>query len=297
MNGKHKRLELDTGASGLLISRGSAISAGLIPEAEIKTGGLGDRGPADAYVTHVDNIRIGDMEFRNCVVRVLEKRSALDVDGLIGSDVFRNYLVTIDTPSRELRLAPLPSLPNQAPKPAGLATGGEGEIPSNTGTGAEPRPAPRDRYVPPEMKDWARVYRIGHHLIVPTYLVLPTGVSSGPPKLFILDTGASTPLISPAAAREVTHVESNDRMHIHGINGEVKDVKQADDLTIQFAGVRQRMVGTTSIDTSGISKNVGLEISGFIAFPTLSELILTIDYRDDLLHAVYDPNHGLHIRR
>jgi len=57
INGKRKRLEIDTGSSGVTISRGSAISAGLIPEAEIKTGGFGDRGPANTCVTHVDDLR------------------------------------------------------------------------------------------------------------------------------------------------------------------------------------------------------------------------------------------------
>ena len=61
-----------------------------------------------------------------------------------------------------------------------------------------------------------------------------------------------------------------------------------------MAGVRQRLRGLSSFDTSNLSRETGLEIAGLIGFPTLEELVLTIDYRDDLIHVVYDPNHGFH---
>ncbi len=281
MNGKRKRLEIDTGASGLLLSRSSAISAGLVPEAEIKTGGIGDDGPTGAYVTHVDHLKIGGMEFHNCMVRVVEKRSALEVDGLIGSDVFRNYLVTLDIPSREVRLAPLPKRPEEGKAPESLAT-------DDDESSSPARPAPQDGYIAPEMKDWTRVYRVGHQLIV------PTRIGNAPLKLFVLDTGASEGLISPRAAREVTHVSSDDLARVSGISGKVKKVQEADEVTITFAGVQQKLRGMRSIDTSNLSHGVGLEIAGFIGFPTLRELVLTIDYRDDLVHVVYDPNQGFH---
>ncbi len=291
MNGKRKRLEIDSGASGILLSRGAALSAGLVPEAEVSAAGLGDKGARSTFVTHVDSLRIGSMEFRNCIVHVVEKRNILEVDGLIGPDVFRNYLVTLDIPARELRLAPLPAPPDQAPQPAGLATTGEG-------TEAQPaldtQPALHDRYIAPEMKNWARVYRIGHDLIFPTYLISPKGDPITPPRLFVMDTGAATPIISPDAARVVTHVEQDFHTHLRGVSGEVRDVLQADLLTIQFAGLRQQMRGTVSVDLSGISRDVGMEIGGFIAFPTLRDLTLTIDYRDNLVDVVYDPKHGSH---
>ena len=285
MNGKRKRLEIDTGSSGLLISRSSAISAGLVPEAEVSTNGIGDRGPAGAYLTHVDDLRIGAMEFRNCMVRVLEKRSALDVDGLIGTDVFRGYLVTLDTPARELRLAPLPKRPDEAATNKALATTGDAAA---GGESTSAPPAPKDRYIAPEMKEWTPIYRIGHQLIV------PTSIGNAPQKLFIMDTGAAVALISPEAAREVTHVAGNDFLHVHGLSGDVNKVSEADSVTIRFARVQQRISGMTAIDTGNISRNLGLEIAGFIAFPTLSDLVITIDYRDDLIHVVYDPNHGFH---
>ena len=279
LNGHKSVLKLDTGASGLLISQEAAQRAGLIAEAEIKTGGIGDEGPADTYVTHVDDIKIGEMEFRNCMVRVLERPNAFEEDGLIGSDVFRRYLVTLDMPGLELRLAALPKVPEE------LA---EGEIALNTsgeGVGSTAKRGVRDRYIAPEMKDWTKIYRMEHELI------FPTRIGSGPTKLFIMDSGASRGLISQEAAREVTGV-SNGRTQVRGINGNVSTVYRTADVTIQFAGVRQASQGMSAIDTSDISKRAGVEIAGFIGFPTLRELVITIDYRDNLVHVVYEPKHG-----
>ena len=38
--------------------------------------------------------------------------------------------------------------------------------------------------------------------------------------------------------------------------------------------------------TPGISRSLGIEIAGFLAYPTLKELIISIDYRDKLIHVV-----------
>ena len=211
-NGKRKRLEIDTGASGLLLSRSVAKSAGLIPELDIKAGGIGDQGLANAFVTHVDDIKIGSMEFKNCMVQVLEHGDVLGVDGLIGTDVFKNYVVTLDIPGREVRIGPLPKRPDEsAAKPTSLATSDEEQAPVSEADSA------KDRYIAPEMKDWTPVFRTGH------YLIFPTLIGKAPVKLFMMDTGASHGMITPDAAREVTHVSGGSDMRVRGINGEVKE--------------------------------------------------------------------------
>jgi len=279
LNGKKKRFQIDTGASGLLISRSAAASAGIISEAESLGGGIGDKGLTKELLAHVDSLRIGELEFHNCLVRVFDKRSVLEVDGLIGADVFSSWLVTLDIPSREVRLAPLPKRPDDTEHQSSeLDTAGGGE---------NNEAVPHDRYVAPEMRTWTPVFRYNHNLIFVTHL------NKGPSKLFIMDTGASTTLISPAAAKEVTGV-SGSNAQVRGISGEVNNVSEADNLTIQFAGVRHRLLDTLAIDTSNLGRGSGVEISGLIGFPTLRELIITIDYRDNLVHIVYDPNKGFH---
>lgn len=279
LNGKKKRFQIDTGASGLLISRSVAASAGLISEAESRGGGLGDSGPVKELLAHVDSLRIGQLEFHNCLVRVFDKKNVLDVDGLISTDVFSAWLVTLDIPSREVRLNPLPKRPDDDARPSELDTAGQGE---NAET------IPRDRYIAPEMKDWTQVFRYGHDLIFPT-LIGKTAAS----KLFIMDTGASRTLISPAAAKEVTGVGGSEA-RVKGISGQVKDVSEADSVDIVFAKVRSPLRNILAVDTSGLGRGSGVEISGLIGFETLRQLVITIDYRDNLVHIVYDPTHGFH---
>jgi predicted aspartyl protease len=287
LNGKKRRLEIDTGASGLMLTSSVAKAAGLVPELETKSGGIGDEGAAGTFVTHVDDIRIGAMEFKNCRVRVLEPGNTLektpDIDGLIGTDVFQDYVVTLDFPSREVRIASLPPRPGeQAAAVSSLATSDDTHAQTSIAERA------KDRTIAPEMKDWTPVFRSAHFLIFPTY------IGNAPVKLFIMDTGASQSLISLDAAREVAQVSGFSAPTMKGLNGEVQKVQVADKVTIGFAGVHQVVGGMTSIDTSSISRNVGVDISGFIGFPTLRELVISIDYRDSLVHVVYNPNKGYH---
>ena len=287
LNGHKRILEIDTGASGLLITRAAALSAGLAPEAETKTSGFGDEAATGGSISHVERIRIGGMEFKNCMVRVLDsKRSITAVSGLIGTDVFANYLVTLDMPMRELRLSSLPKRPDEAQPKDGLKTTGEAP---GTDAAAANEPV-HDRYIAPEMKTWTRIYREGHDLIV------PTKIGAAPVKLFILDTGSQVPLISLAAAREVTGVYGSDMADLRGLSGQVRKTAEASTVNVQFGGVQQRVNGMVTVDTSSISRELGVEIAGFLAFPTLDELLIQIDYRDDLLHVVYDPTQGYHRR-
>ena len=282
INGKRKRLEIDTGASGLLLSRSAAKAAGLVPELETKAGGIGDQGPANAYVTHVDDIRVGAMEFRNCMVRVVETSSVLDTDGLIGTDVFRDFVVTLDIPSREVRLGPLPRRPEEkSAKPVTLQTSDQ-DAPMSIAESAQ------DRYIAPEMKDWTPVFRSDH------FLIFPTVIGNAPTKLFMMDTGAMQSMISPAAAREVTHVSGDPYVKVKGISGEVQNVMAAENVSITFAGVRQVTRGMEAFDSSLLTRAAGAELSGAIGFPTLRELVISIDYRDNLVHVVYDPKKGYH---
>ncbi len=283
LNGHRKRFELDTGASGLVITREAARALGLIQEVETKSGGLGDDGLQNVFVSHVDDVKVGNMDFHNCQVRVFEGKNVLQADGLIGADTFRNFLVTLDMPGLEIRLAPLPPRPDETAGKASLGTEGDAADEKTPQTLAQ---AARDRYVAPEMKGWTPVFRYSHLLIFPTF------VGKANVKLFAMDTGAGVNLISPAAAREVTSVSKDNDTRIRGISGQVKEISATGDISIAFAGVRQLANSMTSIDTSGITSASGVELSGFIGYPTLKELTITIDYRDNLVHIAYAPHLG-----
>jgi hypothetical protein len=48
----------------------------------------------------------------------------------------------------------------------------------------------------------------------------------------------------------------------------------------------------TTFDMSGISRGVGMDVSGFLGASTLNVLTIFIDYRDGLMKFEYDPNRG-----
>jgi Flp pilus assembly protein TadD len=278
-NGKQRRLEIDTGATGLLLTKSAASALHLEPEHTTKIGGVGDEGAVDSFIAKVKSIKIGGLEFQDCDVQVLgtTPKGMGAQDGLIGGDVFSSFLLTLDFPGRTLKLDPLPQRPGDTPA---------ANAPS-LNTGVSPVFAePQDAYRDPSMKDWVRVLRSGHDLIVPVGL----NSAAGPWRLFILDTGAAMDLISPDAAREVAKVDKGSARGVVGISGEVKNTWTTAPMKLYFANLVAPNHGLIAIDTSNLGRSSGTEISGLIGAPTLHQLTFSIDYRDNLVHFTFDPN-------
>ncbi len=269
-NGTTAHLLLDTGAGGILIDHKLAEKAGVEHVVESSIRGIGDKGAVGSYVGHVDKIQIGDIEFEDCNIQVSDQSSVADDEGLIGAVVFSRFLVDLDMPNRKLRLSPLPARPDE------LAT--ETALESDQ----ERTPHFSDRYIAPEMKSYTPIFRFGHMLLIPTKL------NDSVAKLFLIDTGSFSNLISPDAAREVTKVSDDPRMHVKGISGSVKSVYTGDELTLTFANLRQKNEDIVSVDMKGISDGAGTEVSGTLGFTMLRMLDLKIDYRDGLVSFFYD---------
>jgi hypothetical protein len=227
-------------------------------------------------IAHVASVKIGGIEFTNCPVEILEKWSVLDSDGLIGGDVFGDSLLTLDFPKHELRIAPLPLRPGET----------EADREKLERAGDDAVLEPHDPYVAPDMAKWQRVYRSGHELLMPTGIVETKQIkdtAAWKEKLFLLDTGADSNLISPGAAREVTKISRDEGMDIRGLQGSVNKVYEAGKFTLTFAALRLDSPSMTSIDTTSISHNAGVEVSGLIGAPALFQVVLHIDYRDNLV--------------
>jgi tetratricopeptide (TPR) repeat protein len=296
LNGTRSNVMLDTGASGIVVKRRIAEKAGITKLTETRIGGVGDKGFKNAYIGTAKSIRIGQLEFQDCPVQVIESRSVADEDGLIGADVFEDFLVEIDFPNEKLKLGELPKVPGQSDRQVALKNDeddSEDQEPSEkteAAPGAAAKEAastaqsagPQDRYIAPEMQSFTRVFRIGHDLLI------PTRIGDAPSKLFLLDTGALTNSISPAAAREVTKVHGDSDMFVKGISGLVKNVYSANKAVIQFGHLRQENQDMLSFDTTSISDNSGTEVSGFLGFSMLRFLDIKIDYRDALVDFTYD---------
>jgi tetratricopeptide (TPR) repeat protein len=295
INGQKSKLLLDTGAGGITVNRKLATRAGVQRLADVRIGGIGDKGDSKGYAAYADSIRIGSLEFRNCPVYVIDKNSLTDEEGLVGADVFQRFLIELDFPGRKLRLSQLPARPGEPQIKPSLATdtdeddsGSESDPKpaGGTGNGANPAPAPKhfDRYIGPEMSSYARVFRFSHMLLV------PTKINNAPGKLFLIDSGAWNNMITPDAAREVTKVHGDSDTIIKGLSGSVKKVYETGTVVLEFGSLRQKNEEMVAFDLSNISRDVGTEVSGTLGFAMLNLLKLKLDYRDALVKFEYVPN-------
>lgn len=279
-NGKKRRMQIDTGASGILLTPGAARRLGLTAEFHLKTGGIGDQGSVDSYLTHVDVIEIGNVTFANCMVEVLQKDRLDGVDGLIGLDVFDRWLATLDYPGTQLLLNPLPPRPGE--KTAGLNDSAPpGELQDNDG-------APHDPVIPDSMKDWLHVIRIGHDVL------LPAALNGGRTHYVIMDTGSSQTVLASAFAHEAGKLHEESMVQFTGISGKINKTYVLDRAELIFGGMfRLPQMGYFAFDMSKLSHDEDVEVSGLIGLPTLSLLTITVDYRDNLLQFKYDPKRAV----
>ena len=285
INGKASRLLLDTGASGILISSHLANLAGLKPGSDVPMGGFGDKPDATAHVAYADSVKIGEMEFRNCQLYIVD-RLPTAVDGIIGTDVFANFLIELDFPTSTLTLSQLPPRPGETPSKAGLSSsedaGAESETkPSDSKVATSPASRYQDRYIAPEMHSYMQAFRLGNNLLI------PTTIDEHAQKLFLLDTGSFDNTISTAAAQEVTKIHRAPRIDVKGMNGSVKKVYVAGTVMLDFGHLRQTVPNMVAIDMTGTSRAAGTEISGTLGMVMLRLLKVRLDYRDALADFQY----------
>jgi predicted aspartyl protease len=249
-------LLLDTGASGILIRQRAVDKAGLNHIGSNESWGIGDGGVRKGFVAVAESCKIGSLRYKTCVLQSLEgKRIGGEEDGLIGTDVFSDYLIQLDFQRRALHLTPLPH-----------------RQPSSEGY---------DRTVTPDKADFTLVFRFGHFLCVPTKV---NGKTSG---LFLIDTGAATPMIDSTFAALSTKLHSESDLHIRGVSGNVKDVFEADKAELEFAHFRQRNLGLTAIDINNSPRPEEVRLAGILGLPVLVMFRLTLDYRDGLVKFDY----------
>jgi predicted aspartyl protease len=252
VNGKPARLVLDTGAAGIVLSRAAAERVGLTRVTDATVRGIGDNAKlTGGYRAIAERFGIGDVEYRNAVINVADQSFIGIEDGLIGSNVLGEFLITLDFTAGKLRLDPLP--------------------------GYHPGEEFSDRTLSSQMESATRVFRFGHLLLV------PVRAGNAANRLFVLDTGAATTLMSYELAAAVSNINRDDKTALRGLNGKVGDVYQTGNVVLEFAGFEQKNLGMTAFDTWELSHRLGTEISGFLGLPVLDLFTLTIDYRDGLV--------------
>ncbi len=248
--GRPLRMLLDTGASGILVKQSAVDKAELDHLGSGEAWGAGDDGARKVFGSIADTCQIGTLKFKTCLIHATEGKQSVtgDEDGLIGADVFSDYIIQIDFQKAQLHLTPQPV--------------------------REPNPQGYDRAIGPEEKDFTPVFRDRHHLFVSTVL---NGKSRG---LFLIDTGAGFSTVDSTFARLSTKIRGNEYMRIHGLSGQVKEVFETDKAVIDFAGYQQSNLGLTAFNLNNSPEHQEMRMAGVLGFPVLTLFRLTLDYRN-----------------
>jgi hypothetical protein len=261
LNDKHTMtMLLDTGASGVSLSRGAAKRAGLeqlAAEAD-EMGGIGDQKKATMRHAVAGKISIGDLEFSNVSIRSMQRSDLGGSDGIIGADMFEQFLVTLDFPKRRLLLQPFASMTKA--------------------------PDRDDDYDAAEQIEpgYHRFFRAGRLMLI------PASISDRPIRMFLIDTGAGMNTVDPEAVRGVTALLRDDASVVRGVQGKVREVYRAKNISLRFANIQQSNENAYSFDLSHTSDDLGVELAGIIGIPVLSQLRLTIDYRNGAVRFEYN---------
>jgi tetratricopeptide (TPR) repeat protein len=269
-------LEMDTTVSGIVLNPKDAKRAGVHPLTSLPDS------PETPYLAVADKIRIGNIEYHDCPVRVVPSRELAGLNSLIGLDLFRDHLIHIDYVTRMFSLRPLPV------DPAAVA----GKL--------------ADRFVAPDEKAWTPVYRAGPNLLVPAL------VNKKGPYLFALDTGSWRTLFSPSSSGKAVTCLHDSTLTLRGVSGPIVKVLPMDGAEHQFSDVRSldgsplkvsapdavaelRYAGADYIskvpycvDITAKSHATGVEVAGLIGFSDLSAFALDLNYRDSLIYLKYD---------
>jgi tetratricopeptide (TPR) repeat protein len=235
-------LQVDTAASGLYISRALADANRFQHQS-----GMPEN------TVHVDSLRIGPLEFRNCMVGVSDQPFPDKGDGFIGTDIFASYWITLNYPAAKLELAPLPILPKDETS------------------------LPGDRYVAADMRDYSPVY---HRL---QYLMLPVVLNKQDRRLFVLDTGMRVTTMTADVAHAISKTKINFTNNVQTVSGGTLHMYR-DSFDFQFANLVFANQGQVlEFDPSTISQNAKIEVAGLLGFDMLHTLVIHLDYRDGLV--------------
>jgi predicted aspartyl protease len=260
IGGRTAKAALDTGAWGIIVPERLVEKARLVELGTTRYFGLGASQPAEARIVLADAV-VGGLSFTACEV-VVWPETPPGAEGLVGIDLFGNFLATLDFPGRRLRLSPLPALPPPASpeidpwwdhdRPDGPPTGGF--VAARVVAG---------KFLLP-----VRASGPGGEKYVDTY--------------FLLDSGAHATILGRHLAERLTRVVPSN-LEMRGAAGPIPDVYQAEDVTLQVAGFRQRHRGIVTIDFAELNRSIGVEVGGLLGWDTLQHLMVGFDWRNGLV--------------
>lgn len=292
INGHEERLRFSSIHSGLTIDAPTAIKLGLKPVAKftydniyvgnarsavMNLGGntddvLSSGGRTRYYATKLDSIKIGDVEFKNCVVRVVDEPADMPdysntaATGTIGLGFFSDFLVRVDMPAEKMTLTPLPG-----PTPERDDRG----LPTWSNVGASPnKDVPSmnggewgqyNRTIAAHMREWTPYFRFRDDIL------FATKVGAGQDRLFLFNTEALNSRLAASASGTADKLETV----MHG-NAPFKGY------FMLYGGLLERRDAWTAIRFDRPSRKINVEISGMISQSGLRQVPFTFDLRDNL---------------
>lgn len=234
-------LQIDTASSGMYISKALADKNGLQSQADDPPG-----------TVHLDHVQIGPLEFRDCIVGVTDAGFPDGSEGFIGTDMFAQYLITLNQPAEKMRLDPLP-------EEAGVLPGDRTKIAET-----------------PEFQGYTPVYHRREYLLVPVVL------NQKMQRLFAVDTGIQLSTMTPEVAHGISTTKIGFTNSLQTKSGTSAQVYR-DRFAFRYANLEVTEGGVLEYAPANIDQNTGMDVAGLLGFDMLHTMVLHLDYRDGLV--------------
>ncbi|MSU50738.1 MAG: hypothetical protein EXS37_16900 [Opitutus sp.] len=114
------------------------------------------------------------------------------------------------------------------------------------------------------------------------YLLIEAKWDRFGPYRFLIDTGSSATLVTPALAKRYPGRDlppaSAPRVRVTGADGSVAELPQGSLRRLELGDVRFEDVPVLIFDCAALSAHLGVRIDGVLGFPLFRETLLTLDY-------------------
>lgn len=257
---KPVRMLLDSGASGITLAESYAKKFGL-EQLNLKNSeelrGIGDKKPLPLFQYRADSLQAGDVTYANRIVSAARRLTTDGEAGVIGTDVFDDFVITMDFPRRKLHLR------------------------SYVGESKPPGDRPIEVAAPPP-EGFFRFYRFRHLLLIPVFVGRERKRG-----LFLIDTGAASVLLSYEFGKENLFKVKKSDAKLSGAQGTVDRAYTAENIELTFGGFKYPSSTLWSFETKKLNDSIGTEMSGILGMPVLAQLEVTIDYRRGAARFLY----------
>jgi hypothetical protein len=113
------------------------------------------------------------------------------------------------------------------------------------------------------------------------YLLIEAKWDRFGPYRFLIDTGSSVSLITPALARRYPGREvlnAGPRVRVTGADGKITELQETSLRRLELGDARFDDVRALIYDCAPLSAHLGVKIDGVLGFPLFRETVLTLDY-------------------